>query len=233
MPAARQRGLSLVELLVGIAVGMFVVAAAATLAATQLVDNRRMLLEVQLQQDMRATLDIVTRELRRSGACCSPSDFSAVAGAVARVESPPSLPAAMAAPTPANGSSDDVTLFHGRRLATAGPHGFRLDDDGVLIMRIPGFGSVDQPLTDTNLMEIVEFSVTAVPEDTVQVPCPKLCAGGGTACWPTVTTLRFDVQLQARSRADAAVVRTMRSSARVRNDRVEFNTGSATESCPT
>lgn len=58
---ARQRGLSLVELMVGITVGLFVVAAAATLVANQLSDNRRLLLETQVQQDLRATMDIITR----------------------------------------------------------------------------------------------------------------------------------------------------------------------------
>ena len=68
----RMRGLSLVELMVGVAVGLFVVAAAALMASGQLSDNRRLLLETQLQQDLRATVDIVTRELRRTGYWASP-----------------------------------------------------------------------------------------------------------------------------------------------------------------
>lgn len=67
-PRARQRGLSLVELMVGIAVGLFVVAGAIGVVTTQLGDNRRLLLETQVQQDLRATADIITRELRRAGA---------------------------------------------------------------------------------------------------------------------------------------------------------------------
>ena len=63
----RQRGLSLVELMVGIAIGLLVVAAAATLMSTQLNDNRRLLLETQVNQDLRAAMDIVTRDLRRAG----------------------------------------------------------------------------------------------------------------------------------------------------------------------
>ncbi|MDQ2780283.1 MAG: prepilin-type N-terminal cleavage/methylation domain-containing protein, partial [Pseudomonadota bacterium] len=62
-----QRGLSLVELMVGITIGLFVVAAAATLVSVQLADNRRLLLETQMQQDLRATADIIGRELRRAG----------------------------------------------------------------------------------------------------------------------------------------------------------------------
>ena len=63
----RQRGLSIVELMVGVAIGLFVVAAASMLVVTQLSDNRRLTLETQVQQDLRATADIITRELRRAG----------------------------------------------------------------------------------------------------------------------------------------------------------------------
>ncbi len=54
--------------MVGIAVGLFIVAGATMVVTTQLGDNRRLLLETQLQQDLRATADIITRELRRAGA---------------------------------------------------------------------------------------------------------------------------------------------------------------------
>ena len=61
------RGLSIVELMVGIAVGMFVLAGASLLASSQLSDNRQLLLETQVQQDLRATADLIARELRRGG----------------------------------------------------------------------------------------------------------------------------------------------------------------------
>ena len=58
-PSARaaQRGLSIVEMMVGIAVGLIVVAAATLMVAGQLADNRRLLLETQVQQDLRASAD--------------------------------------------------------------------------------------------------------------------------------------------------------------------------------
>ena len=67
------RGLSLIELMVGIAVGLFIVAAATVLVSGQLGENRRLMLDTQLQQDLRATADIITRELRRANAN-SPSE---------------------------------------------------------------------------------------------------------------------------------------------------------------
>ena len=64
---ATQQGASLVELLVGVAVGLFIVAGATLIVSTQLSENKRLLAETQLQQDLRAAADIMTRELRRSG----------------------------------------------------------------------------------------------------------------------------------------------------------------------
>ena len=66
-PGAPARGLSLVELMVGITIGLIVVAGATLLTATQLSDNRRLLLETQVQQDLRAAADIIAREVRRGG----------------------------------------------------------------------------------------------------------------------------------------------------------------------
>ena len=65
--ARRQRGLSLVELMVGLAVGLLVVAATTTMVAAQLADNRRLLLEAQVQQDLRTAADLIARDLRRAG----------------------------------------------------------------------------------------------------------------------------------------------------------------------
>ena len=64
---AAQRGLSMVELMVGIALGMFLVAGASTLFVNHLDNSRRLLLEARLNQDLRATADLITRDLRRAG----------------------------------------------------------------------------------------------------------------------------------------------------------------------
>ena len=63
-----QRGLSLVELLVGLALGLLVVAGGAALLARQhLREHRALLLEARLMQDLRTAADLVARDLRRAG----------------------------------------------------------------------------------------------------------------------------------------------------------------------
>jgi type IV pilus assembly protein PilW len=63
----RQFGLSIVELLIGIAVGLFVLAGATMVVSNQIADNKRLLLETQVQQDMRTAMDVIVRDVRRSG----------------------------------------------------------------------------------------------------------------------------------------------------------------------
>ena len=62
-----QRGLSIIELMVGVAVGLFVVGGAAKLFVDNLSNNRRMLVETRINQDLRAATDLIARDLRRAG----------------------------------------------------------------------------------------------------------------------------------------------------------------------
>lgn len=62
-----QRGLSVVELLVGLAVGLFIVGGAIKLFVDNLSNNRRLLLETRVNQDLRAAADLIARDLRRGG----------------------------------------------------------------------------------------------------------------------------------------------------------------------
>ena len=61
-----QRGLSIVELLVGVAVGLFIVAGSTKLFVDYLSNNRGLLLETRINQDLRAAADLVARDLRRA-----------------------------------------------------------------------------------------------------------------------------------------------------------------------
>ena len=61
------RGLSIVELMVGITIGLFILAGASMVLTTQLGDNRRLLLEAQVQQDLRVASDLISREIRAAG----------------------------------------------------------------------------------------------------------------------------------------------------------------------
>ncbi len=206
--------MTLVELLVGLASGMIVLAGAALVLSTQLADNRRLLLETQLQQDLRASMDIITRDLRRAGAT------SLAAHSVWQPTG--DVPAANGlAPITIEGGGQTVTFRYQRDGASQGPWGVRLNR-GRLQSLLGAAGW--QELTDRNVMEVTAFEVAEASVVTEQMPCPKACSADpmDTACWPTLTVRTYAVRIEARSTQDTAVRRSQYSRVRVRNDALDF-----------
>lgn len=219
---SEQRGLSIVELLVGIAVGLFVVAATAMLAATQMTENRKMLLEAQVQQDLRATADIITRELRRSGYWAS-AQTSVWSPSLAASANPTLTIAPISAPATA------VSYHYTRPLGTNAATGFRLDSGAIQSDSLTA--GVWQDLTDRRTLVITNFTVTprhvSAPEvsPVQKLPCPKLCSDGTTDCWPTIAVREFQVDISGQAASDAAVQRTVRTIVRLRTE-------AASAACP-
>jgi type IV pilus assembly protein PilW len=209
-----QRGLSLVELLVGVAIGLLIVAGAATVVATQLVDSRKLVLEAQVQQDLRATSDIITRQLRRAGYWTSAVSSISTPGSTVALN--PSvainLDANSACPT-------DVTIT----LSNSSVTGFRLvaGPPGYIVQK---FGANPaQELTDKGTISIELFCVKPAPVTTVQgvrMSCPALCADGTQNCWPTLQPQELLITITGRSITDPNVVRTIQSAVRIRNDQI-------------
>ena len=217
------RGLSLVELLVGIAVGMFVVASAAMLVSTQLNDNRKLLLETQVQQDLRAAADIITRELRRAGHWNDAADFVAAGGAAA-------------APNPfsnlavTSGPPAEITFSYWRQTNEMGPFGFK--QDGNVLKTLLGAGGW-QELTDGNTLRITALRITPRNGPATRLPCPKVCADGTENCWPTLTVREFDVDIDGEAVSDPSVKRSLNTVVRLRNDLVQFHiAGAPAQACP-
>ncbi|RZI57541.1 MAG: prepilin-type N-terminal cleavage/methylation domain-containing protein [Rubrivivax sp.] len=61
-----QRGFTLVEFMIGLAVGLLLLAGAFSMAGIQLGEHHRLMLELQVQQDLRATAELILRDLRRA-----------------------------------------------------------------------------------------------------------------------------------------------------------------------
>ena len=208
LPASRaQRGLSLVELMVGVAVGLFVVAAATMLVTTQLNDNRRLLLETQVQQDLRATADIITRQIRRA------AHWDKAHLSVAQPDVPAAVnPLAMVAPDAA--PSAQVEFFYDSPTGEVGPFGFRRNGD-LIQSRIGGGW---QDLTDRRTLKITSFNVNPVNGPALALTCDKLCADGTKDCWPRLTVRALEVELEGQAASDPSVRRSLTTFVRLRND---------------
>lgn len=214
----RQAGLSLVELMVGMVIGLVVVSGAISLFVGNVGNSRRMLVEARMNQDLRAAADVVARELRRAGYW-----ENSIAG-TATTSTGSAATANPNAAVSANAASSTIT-YSVSRDAVASPartydntmqtdeqFGFKLEG-GVLKMQVGGSW---QPLTDPNIVTINNFSIA--PTETaldIREACAKTCTG--SSC-PTLTVRSYALLLQGTAASDSGVTRVLQETVRVRND---------------
>ncbi len=219
MPRHRSRGLSMIELLVGTAVGLVVAAAAAGVVGTHQRELRRSLSEARLMQDLRTTSELVARDLRRAG------HWSAAASGV-RVEGDITAPVANphASIAPALGASSAVALS----FSHGGGDGVAVDDSERFGFRLRA-GAVElqlgagnwQAINDPATLVVTAFRVEPrVDEISLASFCASPCAAGSTVCPPRQQIRSFAVTLAARSATDAALTRALHTGVRARNDAV-------------
>jgi type II secretory pathway component PulJ len=240
----RQAGLSIVELMVGVTVGLIVVAAATVMVSGQLAENRRLLIETQMQQDLRAAADIIAREIRRQGALQENTGSSnrGVLETVFSDRTPFNVgfnpfyfggnTGAMYGANITVGGLQRQVMFNYSAVdvQTAfnylpGPYGFDLVGNAIRT-RLPGSSDVWQPLTDPKLMKVTSFTVVESPagsQASERIPCPTACPDGTTNCWPLVRSRELEVTIEAEAVSDSTVKRAIMTRVRLRNDEVKYH----------
>jgi type IV pilus assembly protein PilW len=216
-------------MMVGIAVGLFIVAAASMLVSSQLTSNRRLLLDTQLQQDLRATADIIAREMRRAGAL---SDIQAQQSVWYPATAGVSTNALAESVTPTAGSPSQTEFKYQRGSAIKNRFLLNTSTHVISTWIGPEMTGNLQDLTDGNVLKVTGFTVTPQNGAAIQIPCPNDCPGGGNACWPTVTVREFVVVIDGESLTDASIQRSVRMHVRLRNDWVKNNSGATDRICP-
>jgi prepilin peptidase dependent protein B len=211
-----QRGLSLIELMVGLAIGLFITAASATLMASHLRENRSLLLEARLMQDLRTAADVITRDLRRAGHWGDATSGVWLPGTSTTSVNP------YAAVAPAGAASDAVSFRYSRdgsenQLVDSNEQfGFRLRN-GTIDMLL-GAGNW-QALTDAGTLVVTAFSVTpSTATIDLQGACSKACPSGSTHCPPQQQVRSLALLISGRAVTDPGVTRSVRSQVRLRND---------------
>jgi type IV pilus assembly protein PilW len=208
----------MVELLIGMAIGLFIVAAAGSLLTGNLRENRNLMIESRLMQDLRTAADMITRDLRRAG-------YWAAATAGVRTDGSAALPSnPYVDVTPLTAAADNVS-FRFSRDATENnavdsneQFAFRLRN-GAIELQL-GAGNW-QALTDANTLTVTEFSVTPVVEEiSLAAFCTLPCPAGSTTCPPKQQVRSLAVALSGRATGDARITRSVRSQVRLRNDPV-------------
>lgn len=234
---SRQRGLSIVELLVGVAVGLFIIGGGVKLFVDNLTNNRRMLVETRVNQDLRAAADLIVRDLRRAGYWQN---------AQAGVEPPGLLNPYRVVDdtTVANQISYSYAKDNNNIRAATEEFGVKREVDGatgrgVIQMRTGGGW---QTITDPGTLDIPVGGLS-IPASTIRnvemwdsCTClfERTCVQeqfldpnpitGVTGVYfnnrPRLAVRQYTLVLSGSAATDARVVREIRQSVRVRNDEV-------------
>lgn len=225
---SRQKGFSLVESMVGITLGLFVVTGALVLMSTMTKNNRDLMMETRLVQDLRTSSDLVARDIRRAGYWASAADGVYVppsAGSPVVAASLPQNPHqnlipgscdTSTLPTPVSSPASGTALTAMCYYIDAGMYGFKLDaTTGVLYAFVAG--NTPQALSDPNTVKITQFNLIASP---LQISLPGNCAAASVPNPPQVVVRQFEVELRGHPPSDPTLVRGVRTKARVRNDAV-------------
>jgi prepilin peptidase dependent protein B len=215
-PAAR--GLSIMELLIGIAVGMVVVSGAAMLFARNLAGSKLLLAESRLNEDLRNAADLLTRDLRRAGYWGNAIKGTQAIGAGAVTTANPYSESTAGAQQVNYRFSREVDVAENDTLDPGNEQfGFRLHDKAIQ-MQVGTDNWSD--ITDKTSVEITAFTVTpTVTSISLGDACPNVCLPGQPNC-PTATVRNYAVVLHGVSVRDSSLQRTLRSTVRVRNDQV-------------
>jgi prepilin peptidase dependent protein B len=205
----RQRGLSIIETMVGLTIGLFIVGAALKLFIDNIDSNRRLLVETRVNQDLRAAADLIARDLRRAGY------WQQAASGVWQ-------PTAAAVPNPnaAIGAPPEVTYRYDKNATEVYEAGFRLSS-GKIQMRTAA--NTWQDITDPSTMRVPENGLEVTPIVRV-VDLLSRCGAavstcaGNPLCPPTLTIRQYAITLRGEAVADPAVKREIKEVVRVRND---------------
>ena len=212
------QGVSMVELLVGMAVGLLITAGGVMLLTGTLRENRSLLLEARLMQDLRTAADMVAHNLRRAGAWGAPSAGVWTPGATALLANPYTALAPSAAASDAVSFQFSRDAVENHSVDSNEQFGFRLRA-GVLEMRLGGAGW--QAMTDANVVTVTRFDITPqVQAVSLAGSCARPCPAGALACPPQQQVRSLGIRISARSVADASVLRHVQGSVRLRNDPV-------------
>ena len=212
-----QRGFTLVALLVGLALGLIVVAAGALMLTQHLREHRALLLEARLQQDLHTVADLVAGDLRRAGHW-----GDAAAGMWSPLLAQRVNPYAALAPSVA---ASDATSFAYSRDAVENHlldnnerFGFRLRHHAV---EIELGGGNWQALTDASLLEITAFTITPTVADIdLGALCSQPCPAGSAACPPRQQVRSLALLVSGRAAGASGPTRSAQALVRLRNDLV-------------
>lgn len=209
----RQRGVSLVEILVSMTLGLFLLLGLTTFMANTLVSDSRTMLMSRLDQEMRSAMILMVREVRRSGYWGNPSLALGPwtgAGAGTAYANP------FAAVTASGGCIQFRYDKNHNAIADATEFfGFLRTGTGVIQMYGgSGLGNCAGGAGWTDLTDGRNSNVTALGFSLL--PAAPAYASGTSG--PNMRVRYVTIQLTAQSRSDPTISQTWRETVKLEND---------------
>lgn len=211
-------GMSIIELMIGLAIGLFILAGASVMFVNNVVNARQILLESRINQDLRSTMDLITRDLRRGGYWGNSLAGTVVGGNGTTVANPYT--------TVTRTGTNEIGYAYTRGTENDAldngteQFGFKLDTSTKSIQM--NIGGTWQTLTNTEIVNIPNNGFTIAPTETaidIRAACEKTCPTTNPNC-PVIQVRTYSIVLTGVSKANPALTRTLRSQVRVRNDAI-------------
>jgi prepilin peptidase dependent protein B len=213
-----QRGLSLVELMVAMAIGLIVIAAALNFFSRHLRESRAVQVELRLMQDLRSAADLIGRDLRRAGHWGNAAAGVWQRDAGAADVNPYAFVTIASNDVAFNFSRDAVD---NNTVDSNENFGFRLRS-GVVEFLL-GNGNW-QALSDANTVTVTSFTVTpSVQHVPLEAMCATSCSAADSAnatCPPQQHIRSLNIALVGQAVSDAKVKRSVQNQVRLRNDAI-------------
>lgn len=214
------RGMSIVELLIGVAIGLFILAGASAMFVSNVTNSRRLLIEARINQDLRATMDLVTRDLRRGGYWGNSLAGTLATGSPSVTQANPYSTVELPGSSQINYTYTRDATENDALDAGTEQFGFKLNTTTHAIQM--NLGGTWQTLTNTDILSIPDTGFAITPTETtidIRAACAKTCTDTllAPSC-PRVQVRTYNIVLTGTSKTDSAVSRTLRSQVRVRND---------------
>jgi len=202
------RGVSLVELMVGVAVGLVVTAFATTMVTAQLKDQRQLTLQVQLQQDLRAVADLVARDLRRAGSWAEAAQQLPALGA----QRNPHVETAGLVP----GQPVSQVRYTYQALADEGHAGTGIKLEAGVVKLL--LGRAWQPLNDPAVLRVTDLQLTLHTQDQpLNSYCPRPCPPEAADC-PVLQRRWVSLRVSGEATSDPRIQRTLATTVQLPND---------------
>lgn len=206
----RQKGFSLVEMMISIVIGMIVVGASVTIFSGTMGVNASQMKYSKLNNELRTVMTRVTRDMRRAG-------YKNWVAALSDTATYPDLNKVnymtgnAYAQDPNDIGTTSATITYD--LDSAGAAALGANDSFGFTWASNKISTAAGDLTDPSVIRITSFSIT--PHNTFMQPCD------GTAA---VTVPVYEVNITGELASDSSVQRSIRETVRLRNSILSANT---------